>query len=62
MTPHQMLRYCSNASVVTDGREQMLGLFSEQTPLHDILQPWKEAVGVPSQVRVSKRQREEAGA
>ena len=48
MTLHQMLRYCSNASVVMDGREQMLGLFSEQTPLHDILQPWKEAVGVPS--------------
>lgn len=62
MTPHQMLRYCSNASVVMDGREQMLGLFSEETPLHDILQPWKEAVGVSSPVGVGKRQREEAGA
>lgn len=45
-----------------DGKEQMLGPFSEETPLHGILQPWEEAVGVSSQVRVGKRQREEAAA
>lgn len=36
--------------------------FSEETSRHDILQPWEEAVGVSSRVRVGKRQREEAGA